>query len=77
MPADTDTAAENDRKGKEFSDQHEQEVSRDDQVPGGGAAADDYEATLRRAEEMVDRAAGRIGVVASRLWRRCRRLTAR
>ena len=77
MPADADTAAENHDTGEASSDQQQQEASRGNRAPKEGAAAEDFEAALQRAEEMVDRAGDRVSVVASRLWRQCRRATAR
>ena len=41
------------------------------------AAADDFEAVMRRAEAVVDRTAERVGFYAAKAWRQARRLASR
>ncbi len=44
---------------------------------GTGAVADDFEAAMKRAEVVVERAAERVGFYAVKAWRQARRLAAR
>ena len=73
------TAAHKDGKEKEqqHPPEHAHEGSGSERAPGREAAAEDFEAAVQRAEEMVDRAADRVTAFAARLWRQCRRVTAR